>query len=109
MGVLTHDEYQMVFLDTPGIHEPKTRLGEYMMHSVRDAMDGMDCVLAILDVSHITDSDIRIASELKDKKVPAILALNKIDLVTPESILSATASRTRQLRSLDSMSNGFKT
>ena len=83
MGVLTHDEYQMVFLDTPGIHEPKTRLGEYMMHSVRDAMDGMDCILTILDVSHITDSDIRIASELKEKKVPAILALNKIDLVTP--------------------------
>lgn len=91
MGVLTHDEYQMVFLDTPGIHEPKTRLGEYMMHSVRDAMDGMDCILTILDVSHITDSDIRIASELKEKKVPAILALNKIDLVTPENILSATA------------------
>ena len=91
MGVLTHDEYQMVFLDTPGIHEPKPRLGEYMMHSVRDAMDGMDCVLAILDVTHITDSDIRIVSELKGKKVPAVLALNKIDLVTPEKILAVTA------------------
>lgn len=91
MGVLTNEEYQMVFLDTPGIHEPRTRLGEYMMHSVRDAMDGMDCMLAILDVTHITESDIRILSELKEKKVPVITALNKIDLVTPESILSATA------------------
>ena len=91
MGVLTSDEFQMVFLDTPGIHNPRTRLGEYMMHSVRDAMDGMDCVLSILDVSHITDSDIRIVSELREKNVPVIIALNKIDIATPESILSATA------------------
>ena len=91
MGVLTFDGYQIVFLDTPGIHDPRNRLGEYMMHSVHDAMDGMDCVLVILDVSHITDSDIRIASESRNKGVPAVLALNKIDLVTPEVILSATA------------------
>ena len=91
MGVLTQEDFQIVFLDTPGIHDPRTRLGEYMMHSVRDAMEGMDCLLAILDVTHITDSDIRIAAELKEKKVPVIVALNKIDLVTPENILSATA------------------
>ena len=91
MGVLTYDGFQLVFLDTPGIHDPRTRLGEYMMHSVHDAMDGMDCILALFDVSHITDSDIRIVSELREKKVPVIIALNKIDLVMPESILTATA------------------
>ena len=47
--------------------------------------------MAILDVSRITDSDIRIISELKGKKVPVILALNKIDLVSPETILAVTA------------------
>ena len=91
MGVLTRPDHQIVFLDTPGIHDPRTRLGEYMMHSVKDAMDGMDTVLVILDVSHMTEQDLRIASEMKEKKVPAILALNKIDLVTPEQILAATA------------------
>ena len=91
MGVLTGDDTQVVFLDTPGIHDPRTKLGEYMMHSVRDAMDGMDAALVILDVTHITPNDLQIAADMKGKNVPVILALNKIDLVTPEQILAATA------------------
>ena len=91
MGVLTDEAHQIVFLDTPGIHDPKTRLGEYMMRSVRDAMDGTDTVLVIFDITNITKSDLQIAESMKEKKVPAVLALNKIDLVTPEQILAATA------------------
>ena len=91
MGVLTAPGHQIVFLDTPGIHDPRTRLGEYMMNSVKDAMDGMDAVLVILDVTHITPGDLEIAESMKAKKVPAVLALNKIDLVSPEQILAATA------------------
>ena len=91
MGVLSRPEHQIVFLDTPGIHDPRTKLGEYMMHSVRDAMDGMDAVLVIFDVTHITENDLRVAEGMKEKKVPVILALNKIDLATPEQILAATA------------------
>ena len=91
MGVLTGSDHQIVFLDTPGIHDPRTRLGEYMMHSVRDAMDGMDAVLIILDVTHITESDMQIAASMKEKTVPSVVALNKIDLVNPEKILSSTA------------------
>ena len=91
MGVLSQADYQIVFLDTPGIHDPRTRLGEYMMQSVRDAMDGMDAVLVIFDVTHLTDNDLSIATDMKEKKVPVILALNKIDLASPEEILAATA------------------
>ena len=54
MGVVTRPDAQFVFLDTPGIHNPRNRLGEYMMRSVHDAMEGMDCVLSVVDVSHIT-------------------------------------------------------
>lgn len=91
MGVLSKPEHQFIFLDTPGIHDPRTKLGEYMMHSVRDAMDGTDLILVILDVTHITDNDLKIAAEMKGKKVPAVLALNKTDLVRPEQVLSAIA------------------
>jgi len=91
MGVITHEHDQMVFLDTPGIHDPRTMLGEYMMHSVRDAMEGMDCLLVLMDASHITEKDLEVAAEMAQKKVPAILALNKIDLLKPDAVLAATA------------------
>ncbi len=91
MGVITHGNDQMVFLDTPGIHQPRTKLGEYMMQSVRGAMDGMDCVLMLADVSHVTAKDISVAESLPSGKVPKILALNKIDLARPEAVLEATA------------------
>ena len=91
MGVLTTPGSQIVFLDTPGIHDPKTRLGEYMMHSVRDAMDGTDCLLVIWDVTGVSKYDLAIAEDMKAKRIPVVLALNKIDLVTPEQILSVTA------------------
>ena len=91
MGVVTHENDQIVFLDTPGVHRPRTRLGEYMMQSVANAMDGMDCILMLADVSHITDRDLELAEDIRKYKVPKILALNKIDLVRPDAVLSATA------------------
>ena len=91
MGVLSRTGYQMVFLDTPGIHDPRTKLGEYMMHSVRDALDGMDCALHMIDVTHITGHDLEIAGKYCGAKTPCVTALNKIDLVRPEEILAATA------------------
>ena len=91
MGVVTRPGSQFVFLDTPGIHQPKNRLGEYMMHSVNEAMEGMDCVLTVVDVTSIGARDLEIAGKMAGKKVPSILALNKIDLVRPDAILAATA------------------
>ncbi|MBP3719935.1 MAG: GTPase Era [Clostridia bacterium] len=91
MGVITTEKSQFVFLDTPGIHDPRTRLGEYMMHSIRDAMEGMDCVLMVVDVTYIREKDLEIARNLAERKVPKILCINKIDLVKPEEILRVTS------------------
>ncbi|MCR4884726.1 MAG: GTPase Era [Clostridiales bacterium] len=87
MGVVTGDTWQMVFLDTPGIHNPRNRLGTYMMQSVRDAMDGMDCILTMVDVTQIGNQDRKIAEEMAAKSVPALLVLNKIDLIPHEKLL----------------------
>ena len=92
MGVMTQPECQIVFLDTPGIHNPRTRLGEYMMQSVRDAMDGMDGMLVLVDATQVGEQDRRIVSEMGEKKVPKVLALNKIDLLAKEKLLALIAS-----------------
>lgn len=88
MGVVTAPDWQIVFLDTPGIHRPRTRLGEYMMQTVHEAMDGMDCVLMLVDATAIGENDRKIAADMASKKVPKLLAINKIDLLPREKLLA---------------------
>ena len=92
MGVLTRDDWQMVFLDTPGIHRPRTKLGEYMMDSVRGAMDGTDMLMLLMDASHISEQDRSIAADMGKRSFPKFLVLNKIDLIHPEQLLGIIAS-----------------
>lgn len=92
MGVMTRPTWQIVFLDTPGIHHPRTRLGEYMMQSVRDAMDGMDGVLVLVDATQVGEQDRTIVKDMATKKVPKLLAINKIDLLPREKLLGLMAS-----------------
>ncbi len=92
MGVMTRDDWQMVFLDTPGIHTPRTKLGNYMMQSVREAMDGMDGMMVLVDAIQVGEHDRSIVKEMASKKVPKVLLLNKIDLLQPEKLLALIAS-----------------
>ena len=92
MGVMTRDGWQMVFLDTPGIHTPRTKLGSYMMQSVREAMDGMDGMMVLVDATVIGEHDRTIVREMAEKKVPKVLLLNKIDLLPREKLLAIIAS-----------------
>ena len=92
MGVMTRDDWQMVFLDTPGIHTPRTKLGNYMMQSVREAMDGMDGMMVLVDATQVGEHDRAIVKDMASKKVPKVLLLNKIDLLQPEKLLALIAS-----------------
>ena len=64
MGVATDKGWQIVFLDTPGLHKPRTRLGEYMVKSVQDAMDGIDVLLVLVDATAIGPQDRAIVEEM---------------------------------------------
>ncbi len=87
-GVLTGEGYQMVFVDTPGLHKPRTRLGEYMVQSVRSALDGVDAVLAVFDASEPTGAgDRAVLESVKDVGVPVIAVLNKIDKIDKKELL----------------------
>ena len=92
MGVMTRPDWQIVFLDTPGIHTPRTKLGVSMMQSVKDAMDGMDGVLVLVDATQVGEHDRAIVRDMAGKKVPKVLAINKIDLLPPEKLLGLIAS-----------------
>lgn len=88
LGIFTEAEAQILFIDTPGIHKPKTLMGHYMIGVAHDALKDADVVLWILDASAPPQhADRNIAALLADivPRTPRILALNKVDLVPPET------------------------
>ncbi len=92
VGVWTEDSFQAVFVDTPGIHQPRTRLGEFMAQSVREALQGTDIILLMADAASVSDADHRVLDDISAQKIPKILLLNKIDLVRPQNLLELIAS-----------------
>lgn len=92
MGVATDKGWQIVFLDTPGLHKPRTRLGEYMVKSVQDAMDGIDVLLVLVDANEIGPQDRAIVEEMSARKVKKILVLNKTDIVEEARLMAAIQS-----------------
>ncbi|MBR0227545.1 MAG: GTPase Era [Clostridia bacterium] len=87
MGVMSGDNCQIVFVDTPGIHRPRTKLGEFMVQSIEEAMEGIDALLVLADVTAIGPHDRSIIEEMSRKKVFKVLVLNKTDLVEPKNLL----------------------
>ncbi len=92
MGILTEGENQFVFLDTPGIHKAKTKLGNYMMKSVRSSLGTADAVILIADAGKAPGEIERsICEKVKADGLPAMLVLNKIDLVDRTAVAETIA------------------
>ena len=91
LGVATGDDWQIVFVDTPGLHKPRTKLGEYMMKSANDAREGVDAVLAVVDGQRIAGGDKAVLSDIQTMNCPRFLAVNKIDIVPPEKLMPQLA------------------
>lgn len=87
-GIYTCDEGQVIFIDTPGVHKPKHLLGEYMVNVSARSINEVDLVYYMVDVTRPLGGGERyIINILKEASVPVYLLLNKIDLVTEESIM----------------------
>lgn len=94
MGVLTEEETQLVFIDTPGIHKPRTELGKYMVRSVNESVSGVDACLLVTEACRdITDTELNLIEKFKAMDVPAILAINKIDTVKEKGDLMLQIAR----------------
>ena len=92
LGVATGEDWQIVFVDTPGLHKPRTKRGEFMMKSAEDAREGVDAVLAVVDGQRIGDGDRAVLKDVAQMKCPKFLAVNKIDIVTPEKLMPQLAT-----------------
>ena len=87
--VLTTEEGQIVFVDTPGIHKAKNKLGEYMVNIAERSLNEVDVVLWLVEPSaFIGAGDRHIIEQLKKVKTPVVLVINKIDMVKKEEILT---------------------
>ena len=87
LGVATHADWQIVFVDTPGLHKPRTKLGQYMVKAANDAREGVDAVLCVVDGQFIGAGDRAILEDVAKMGCPKFLAVNKIDLCEPEKLM----------------------
>ncbi|MCI2875220.1 GTPase Era [Staphylococcus hominis] len=87
-GVMTREDAQIIFLDTPGIHKPKHKLGDYMMRVAKNTLSEIDAIMFMVNVNEdIGRGDEYIMEMLKNVKTPVFLVLNKIDLVHPDVLM----------------------
>ncbi len=94
-GVVNKDDCQMIFLDTPGLHKPKTRLGDYMVKVITDTVSDVDTVLLLVEpVARIGIPEQMLLDKIKEFDMPAVLVINKIDTVEKETLLEVIATYT---------------
>ena len=87
-SILTKDDFQCVFPDTPGIHKPKSKLGEYMVRSAETTFNEVDLVLMLIEpTTEVQTMDEYVLERIKNVKTPVVLVINKIDTVEREALL----------------------
>jgi GTP-binding protein Era len=89
LGILTTDSYQLVFVDTPGMHSPRHKLGKFLNQEAEESLQGVDVILWLVDGSvRPTEEDKQIGLLLNGlpRRTPLVLAANKMDLIPPEAL-----------------------
>ncbi len=92
-GIHTVGENQFVFLDTPGMHKPRTRLGDFMIKTISSTISGVDSAILVVEAKEsVGDVEAGLMKKLRQENIPAILVINKIDTVRPENIAKTIKS-----------------
>lgn len=87
-GIYNEEDTQIIFVDTPGVHKPNHKLGKYLNKQVYSNIDDVDAILMLVDGSQeLGSGDKYIIEKLKEKNIPVILVINKIDKLTHDEIL----------------------
>ena len=92
-GILCRGNTQYVFVDTPGYHKPRTKLGDYMVNAVKDSIADVDLTLLVVEpIPSVGSQEQALLEELRAKRTPVILVINKIDTLEKEKLLEVIAA-----------------
>ena len=93
-GVVNRGDTQYVLLDTPGLHKPRSRLGDYMVKVVRESLSAVECALLLVEpIPHVGEPEKILLQRIQEEQLPCILCINKIDTVEKkESLLEVIAA-----------------
>jgi len=108
LGILTSDSFQLVFVDTPGMHSPRHKLGKYLNREAEESLEGVDVILWLVDVSARPteeDTQIGLLFNKTPRRTPLVLAANKMDLIPAEALArNLEAYRSSLRREADAIS-----
>ena len=91
-GIVTRNDIQYVFVDTPGFHKPRTKLGDYMVNVTRESIADVDLTILMVEpIASLGPQEEALIEQLKQKKCPVVLVINKIDAVEKDSLLEVIA------------------
>lgn len=91
-GILSRDDTQFVFVDTPGFHKPRTKLGDYMVNAVKDSIADVDLTILVVEpIASLGAQEQELIAQMSTKRVPALLAINKIDTIEKDKLLEVIA------------------
>lgn len=92
-GVVNREDTQYILMDTPGLHKPKSALGEYMVKVVTSSLADVDCALLLVEpIPHVGGPELALIQRIQEEKIPCILCINKIDTVEPAALLPVIAA-----------------
>lgn len=92
-GIVTKDDTQFVFVDTPGFHKPRTKLGDYMVNVTKNSIADVDLTILVVEpIASIGPQEQGLIEQLLSRKCPAVLAINKIDTVEKDTLLEVIAT-----------------
>lgn len=95
-AIVDRGHSQFVFLDTPGLHKARTRLGDYMVGVVKESVAGVDAALLLVEpIPNVGGPEAELIANLEKRKVPTVLVINKIDTVKKEDLLAVIAAYTK--------------
>ncbi len=88
-GIVTREDIQFVFVDTPGFHKPRTKLGDYMVEVTKESISDVDLTILVVEpIASVGTQEEVLIEQLTAKKCPMVLAINKIDTVEKENLLA---------------------